>query len=284
MRQKIKKMLALIAVLSIGLPASAHDFEVDGLYYNIILNGTQTVEVTFQGGSYSEYSGEYTGDVVIPESVTYDGVTYSVVKINNEAFKGCSGLTSVSIGNSVTDIAFWAFVGCTNLSNVTIGNSVTSIGMAVFESCPNLMSIIVDEGNNTYDSRENCNAIIETGSNTLIKGCLSTVIPNSVVSIGDTSFSGLSTLTSIAIPNSVTSIETAAFSDCSGLTSLTIGNSVTSIDNAAFYGCSGLTSVILPDSVASIGDNAFYGCTGLTSVAIPDSVTNIGADAFMLCI
>ena len=187
--------------------------------------------------------------VTIPNSVT---------SIGQSAFSGCSGLTSVTIGNSVTSIGDYAFRGCSGLTNVTIPNSVTSIANGAFRGCSSLTSISVETGNTKYDSRNNCNAIIETASNKLIVGCKNTTIPNSVTSIGNYAFYG-----------------------CSGLTSATIGNSVTSIGNDAFNGCSGLTSVTIGNSVTSIGDWAFINCSGLTSVTIPNSVTSIGRDAFI---
>jgi len=142
---------------------------------------------------------------------------------------------------------------------------------------------MVENGNSKYDSRNNCNAIIETASNTLIAGCKNTIIPNSVTSIGECAFYGRSGLTSVTIPNSVTSIEAGAFWGCSGLTSITIPNSVTSIGYYAFSGCSGLTSVTIPNSVTSIGEYAFLNCSSLTSVTIGNSVTSIGENAFLGC-
>ena len=107
---------------------AAHDFTVDGIYYNITDATNKTVEVTYGGTSYSQYSNEYNGSVVIPESVTYYGTTYSVTTIGDEVFKICSGLTSVVIPNSVTSIGNSAFSGCYRLTSVVIPNSVTSIG------------------------------------------------------------------------------------------------------------------------------------------------------------
>ena len=166
---------------------------------------------------------------------------------------------------------------------ITILNSVTSIGYLAFRDCTGLTSIVVESGNTMYDSRNNCNAIIETATNTLIQGCKTTIIPNSVTSIGSSAFYGCTGLTSVTIPNSVTSIGDWAFHGCTGLASVTIPNSVTSIGVDAFSFCTGLASVTIPNSVTSIGVDAFSFCTGLTSVTIPNSVTSIGWGAFSGC-
>jgi len=160
---------------------------------------------------------------------------------------------------------------------------VTSIGAGVFNNCSGLTSMTVESGNATYDSRDNCNAIIETANNTLIAGCKNTIIPNTVTSIGNGAFMLCSGLTSVTIPNSVTSIGFSAFFGCPDLTSVTFGSAVTSIGGYAFENCSKLTSVTIPNSVTSIGDEAFYSCYGLTSVTIGNSVTSIGDGAFYNC-
>jgi len=263
----------------------------------------------------------------------------SLTGIDSYAFSGCTGLTSITIPNSVTSIRSSAFSDCSGLTSITIPNSVTNIVSNPFEGCNKLTSITVSNGNTKYDSRNNCNAIIETSSNMLIVGCKNTIIPNSVTSIrksafyhcygltsitipnsvtsiGNYAFSGCSDLSSIKvdnnnpkydsrnncdaiietstnrlitgckntiIPNSVTSIGDNTFYDCSSLTSITIPNSVTSIGNYAFYNCSGLTSITIPNSLTSIGNYAFYNCSGLTSITIPNSVTSIGNWAFYDC-
>ena len=211
-------------------------------------------------------------NTVIPNSVT---------SIGKGAFFGHQGLTSISIPSSVTKIDDYAFDGCLGLTSITIPNSVTSIGIEVFRDCSALTSIRVAEGNNKYDSRENCNAIIETASNTLISGCKRTVIPNSVTSIGRGAFFECTGLTSITIPNSVTSIGSEAFRYCKGLTSITIPSSVTSIGSNAFRDCKGLTSIAISNSVTSIDYNAFFGCSGLMSVHVGwDAPLGIGESIF----
>ena len=238
------------------------------------------------------------GEIIIPDGVT---------RINYEAFLYCSGLNSITIPESVTDIGFYAFKGCTSLASVTIPNSVTSIrqgafqgcsaltsiaipesvtsiGKSAFSDCFCLTSIVVDEGNTVYDNRNNCNAIIEKSSNTLLGGCQNTIIPNGVTSIGEGAFAGCIDMTSITIPNSVTIMCDFAFEGCSRLTSVTIPNSVTSIGGYTFRGCYSLTSVTIPDSVTSIGEEAFYGCSGLTSVTIaPSMADKINKNAFEGC-
>ena len=228
----------------------------------------------------------------------------SVTSIGSSAFYGCTGLTSINIPNSVTSIGNGAFSGCTGLTSIEIPNSVTSIGGSAFYGCTGLTSIKV-ENNPKYDSRNNCNAIIETETNALIVGCQNTIIPNSVTTIGDGTFNYCTGLTSINIPNSVTSIGSSAFMDCTALTSIEIPNSVTSIGNYAFSGCTGLTSltfhcksignwfnynykknitkVTIGDEVETIGSSAFSGFSGLTSIEIPNSVTSIGKMCFYGC-
>ena len=137
----------------------------------------------------------------------------------------------------MTSIGEYVFDECSGLTSVTIPNSVMSIGMGVFYNCSSLSSIKVESGNTKYDSRDNCNAIIETISNTLIAGCKNTTIPNSVTGIGENAFRNCLSLASVTIPNSVTSIGEYTFMDCFSLTLVNIPNSVTSIGRFAFANC-----------------------------------------------
>lgn len=266
--KKLKLALLLAITIMSGSKSLAHDIEVanaDGvtIYYNFN-NDQMELEVTYKGSDSS--SKAYAGKVVIPESVTYEGNTYAVTSIGEGAFWGCIGLTEMTIPNSVTSIGSYAFQACyEGLTELTIPNSVTSIGNGAFSHCRltsitipssvtsitgnpllccnNLEKITVESDNPKFDSRENCNAIIETNSNKLIAGFKSTIIPNSVTSIGENAFFSINGLTELTIPNSVISIGDDAFSYCSGLTELTIGNSVTSIGRSAFSGCSKLTTL-----------------------------------------
>lgn len=207
----------------------------------------------------------------------------SITNIEVEAFRECSGLTSVTIQNGIKSIRSLAFYLCVNLKSLTIPNSITDITPGAFQHCGNLNSVVVDNGNAKYDSRNDCNAIIETATNTMILGCKSTIIPNDVTCIGVSAFSECTNLTSLAIPNSVTNIERYAFMGCTGLLSITIPNSVKSIGEQAFMWCSNLIAVDIPNNMTIINSQVFRECTSLTSVTIPSNVSSIGWGAFYGC-
>ncbi len=260
--------------------ASAYDALIDGIYYNLNYSA-KTAEVTYA----NQYSANYSGNVTIPSTVTYNGLTYSVTSIGDDAFCYCTGLTEITIPNSVTLIGDFAFNWCTGLTEIIIPNSVTSIGSIAFQKCSGLTSV---------------------------------TIPNSVTSIGYCAFSDCSGLTSVTIPNSITEIEYGTFYNCSGLTSVTIPNSITSIGSYAFDGCTGLTEVHISDiaawcnisfvdsesnplyyahhlylndekitnlvilkDVTEIKNYAFYNCSDLASITFGNSVTTIGSSAFV---
>ena len=187
----------------------------------------------------------------------------------------------MDIPDGVTYIGDYAFSGCSGLTAVDIPDGVTTIGQFAFSSCSGLTSIKVESGNTKYDSRDNCNAIIETASNTLIQGCKNTTIPNSVTSIGSYAFYGCSSLTTVSIPNSVTSIGEGAFSGCNNLEKLEID--CTKIGDYWFMSITTLKVIAFGNSVKTIGNNAFHNCSALTSVSISSSVTSIGVEVFSYC-
>ena len=249
------------------------------------------------------------GDYAFSGCSTLTGIDIpsGVGVVGDFAFRSCTALRSVTIPEVVTSIGASAFFECSSLKRVDIPSTVESIGGFAFERCPAMLGMTVSDGNPAYDSRDSCNAIIETATGTLVAGCMNTVIPETVTRIGDNAFSGCfmltkavlpksieaignyafmgcTSLSSINIPPTVTFIGEAAFSGCSALSALDIPNSVTAIGQGAFVGCSSLESIRLPKSVTAIGDYEFYRCTMLKEINIPNTVTTIGASAFRGCL
>ena len=271
MKTLIKKIaLACLSFLAASV-ASANSFEYEGAYYHIISSTDLTCEITYKE-PFKE-TETYIGDIVIPETVDYNGNVYKVVGIDNYAFYNCSGLTSITIPEGVTSIGYHAFYNCSGLTSITIPEGVTSIREYTFFNCSGLTSITIPEGVTSIGQQafKYCSSLT------------SITIPEGVTSIGQQAFEYCSSLTSITIPEGVTSIREYTFSDCSALTSITIPEGVTSIGERAFFWCSSLTSITIPESVTSIGYDAFYHCSSLTSITIPEGVTSIGNGAFEYC-
>ena len=197
------------------------------------------------------------------DSLTDVDIPNSVTVIGESAFCG-TGLTSVTIPNSVVTIGRYAFSN-TGLTSVIIPNSVTNLGIIPFNRCTNLNCLIVDDANPKYDSRDNCNAIVETETNCLLFGCKSTFIPNSITSIQELAFADCEGLESIQIPNSVTSIGYSVFQNCKNLTSVTLPNSIDCI-MSSFFENSGICSIVIPPKVSQIGLSAFDGCYYLEEI------------------
>ena len=262
----MKKLFTLLFALVATTALWAYDFEVNGIYYNILTDKTNEVEVTHG-------SSKYTGSVTIPTTVAHNGTTYSVTSIGREAFHSCSKVTSVDIPTSVKTIGNGAFNSCSGLTSMLIPKNVESIGEWAFYSCKGLESITIP---NSVKSAEK-------GAFAYCSGLTSIAISNSLTNIGEMMFQNCTSLASITIPNSVKSIGRQAFEKCVSLTSVVIPNSVTTIGNQAFYNCVGLNSISIGNSVNSIGGGAFNGCSGLTSVTIPNSIESIGDWAFYSC-
>ena len=337
---------------NIRLPAGS-EFIIDGINYKITEIGSSVAVAA---------GGEYSGEIVIPDSITYENITYNVTSISDNAFDTCRDITSITMPNGITTIGERAFARCSGLTSITIPNSVKTIGLSAFSECsgltyidiPNsvttidysafsdcigltsitipesvsrivspilngcngLISIAVAEGNTIYDSRNNCNAIIETATNSLIEGCQNTIIPSDITCIESRAFGYCKNLTSINIPNSITTIKSEAFAHCSGLTSIYIPENTTIIENNILEGCSGLVSIVvadgntmydsrnncnaiietatntllsgcqttvIPSDIVSIAEKAFANNSNLTTIDIPDNITEIGSYAFYGC-
>ena len=307
-RKHLSTLLATLLLATLSHSALAYDFMVDGLCYNKNSDGT-TVTVTYQRtdgtGQGNGYYSSLSGDITIPATVTYGGKTFTVTAIDRRAFYDCSSLTSVSISNTVKTIGENAFFWCSGLTSITIPNSVMTIGRAVFGRCHGITSMKVESGNTTFDSRDDCNAIIETTTNKLVSGCKNSIIPNSVTSIGAYAFHGCSPK-NITIPNSVDSIYSYAFYECS-MVSIVIGESVSYMGKYAIEFCYQLETVewnarktndftqspfiysrkvstfILGDKVAIIPAYLCSGVSSITDISVGKSVVKFGTSAFNGC-
>lgn len=198
-------------------------------------------------------------------------------------FQGCTSLTEFHFSNSVHTIKPSSFFGCEKIRSIFIPASVHSISPTAFADCTAIDSIIVDKNNPTYDSRENCNMIIDSFLNKVIIGCKASVIPNTVSIIGECAFANCGSLVNIQLPNSIVRIESCAFHNCSNLISIAIPDSVSEIAEGVFDGCHALSSVRLPQSISKISDRMFAYCKSLTTVEIPNSISYIGKNAFRCC-
>ena len=239
-------------MMLLPLVASADAVEINGIYYNLV-SKIQEAEVTSN-------PNKYTGNVVIPEKVTYENVEYSVTSIGDAAFYGCSGLTSVTIPGSVTSIGESAFGACKKLTSVYISDITAWCN--------------IDFSTESSNPLSNAHLYL---NNSEVKDL---VIPDGVITIKKRAFYGCQYIESVIIPNSVTSIGGNAFASCSSLSSLTIGENVTSIGGGAFQSCRPLTSVVIPNSVKKIRGLAFFHCTSLNTIVIGCNVDEIGTNAF----
>ena len=249
---------------------------IGDLYYT--LNSNAKTASVIKG----EYKGYYSGDIIIPDTIIYDGNTYIVNTISEFAFDQCIELTSIKLGKNITTIEMAAFRDCSALKEIVIPTSVNFIDLYAFDSCSGLEKIVVEEGNNNYDSRENCNAIIHSQTNAILWGCKNTVIPKSVTSIESFAFAKCINLNTIVISNSVKTIAQGAFAFCINLESVKLSEILEFIDISVFSDCEKLSSIDLPENITAIKEGAFYN-SGLKEITIPNQCNLISIQAFSNC-
>ena len=302
-----------IALLKEG---SGNDFS-GGEQREIVLNGikyrlniSKTAEVL---------KNDYSGDIVIPETVTYNNITYKITSLGESCFEGCSNLTSINLPSSITSLGSSCFSGCSSLTSINLPSNITSLGSSCFGGCSNLTSINLPSsitslgdycfsGCSSLTSIElpsgitffgrrcffNCGNLksvyLADGITSLGESCFegcsnltSINLPSSITSLGSSCFEGCSNLTSINLPSSITSLGSSCFSRCSSLTSINLPSDITSLGNGCFYGCSSLISISLPSGITSLGKGCFYGCSSLTSISLPDGLTSLGKWCFDGC-
>ena len=239
--------IILLSVLLLFIPfwADAFDFEVNGIYYNIISKEAKTCEVTYR----DQISSHYYGDVILKEEAKYQGVTYKVTRIKSNAFYGQNRLSSIIIPNSISTIGEYAFYECLALKSITFPDNLEMIGQYAFYYCNQLKTV---------------------------------KLPNSVKSIGCFAFGQCERLEEITIPNSLQTIEHGTFYNCYALTSVELPNSMTTIGARSFSGCKNLVSVSMPQRLESIGESAFEE-TKIEAVILPSTVEIIENGAFSIC-
>ena len=263
----MKKGILILFVLALSPFVSlfAYDCEIDGIYYNRL--SADELEVT-----YKNLSSSYTGDVIVPETVTYRDKVFKVTKISSFAFQGCKGLKSVSLPEGITDLPNYSFSGCSSLTSISIPTTVSSIGESVFDGCTSLIDIVLPENVSNIESYafQNCQALQTIN------------IPEGVTTISKYVFSGCSNLTSISLPDSLYKIESFAFENCSSLITINLPQGIKAIGTNLFENCTSLTSITLPAEFR-ITARSFAGCKNLSSIVFPAELTSIGEYAFSGC-
>lgn len=300
-------ILALVLLVTSSLHADQYyDFCVDGIFYNILESNSE-VEVT--DSYYNTYGNPWGGPAIqIPETVEYMKRTFTVTAIGKEAFmcvngrhNTCAGvylpktikrigekafysfyLYDIDLPDGLESIGEQAFVD-TKLTSITIPSSVKEIGIGAFRGIVSLANIQVEGDNAIYDSRDNCNAIIETNTNTIIAGCANTMVPSNIKHLADWAFAH-SQFEEVSLPNGIESIGASCFSNCDKLKHLDIPSSVTSIGEDAFFACKRIESIMLPLDITKINKGTFEFCEQLKSIEIPISVRSLGKVCFDGCI
>lgn len=266
-------LIALFANMSIAMNAGIIEVQIGDFKANL--------EYVSKRAELKEYIGSAT-EVAIPASLSYNGEEYTVTSLGSYCFWGTNDVVTVTIPSTVTSISQNCF-SCSSLQKLTIPSSVTSLGENFIFGCSALEELSVEPGNTVYDSRDNCNAVIETATNVMLKGCKTTVIPGTVTSLGVKCFI-FSSIETITIPESVTSIGNSCFGHCDNLKSVIMSNSVKSMGDECFSDCESLETVTLSSSLTKIGFCCFQNCYALKSINIPEAVTSFVSGCFSSCI
>lgn len=288
---------AILAIVVAGLLISqrnsdCHDFECNGIYYRIVDDISDIVKVTYKGKDWESYDHEYSGTVVIPDSLTYRNRTYRVTEIDDYAFSGCSEMTSVSIPASVWYIGREAFSGCEALKEIHISNLSAWCEMSFYD--------VLDDAGDTP---------LHYASELYLDGELITdlVVPEDVTEIGAHAFEGYEKLKSVVLHNSIYAIHKSAFLNCTHITDINFPDSLFYIGPYAFNGTAWYenkpdgevyigkllykykgemphnSNIVVKDGTETICESAFDGCTGLTSITLPSSLKHIHNYAFAGC-
>lgn len=292
------RLTLILTLLLFSVWAIAQEAEINGVFYNFD-KSLKTASVTFKGLYADSYDNEYSGNVIIPTSVEYNGVKYNVTKIENNAFYKCSTLSSITIPEGVTEIGYNSFYMCGSLATVTMPVSTTSIKDYAFYSCSNLTSITIPEnvtmiGSRAFMNCENLSEVIFNAKSCVTKSAaddgvqiftncnkLTTItFGNNVTELPDHLFESCIGISDIAMPENIKTIGSYTFSHCTNLVNVTLPKDLTSINSDAFSYCSNLTKINIPKNVSSIGSRAFEHCINLNNINIPQNANNINMSTF----
>lgn len=271
-----RSLLLVVMFLPVVFTSGRNTF-TDGMFQYKVWSYVGNVEVedsavTITSIDRSKLAGPFYGkELVIPATVVHNGYRYKVEAIGDCAFAGCNDFERVVISEGIEWIEGSAFNSCNNLQSVFIPSTVSLIESNPFTNCLNLKEIIVDEKNTIFNSRNSCNAIIETASGKLVAGCYTTKIPESVKILGHCAFKGCLKLEHMSLPEGITELEWGVFKDCANLISVHLPHSLEKIDGSAlFYNCTRLKSVHIPENVSAFVEDGtlFGGCISLDSVTV----------------
>jgi hypothetical protein len=278
-------------------------YEVKNRFEPIQFNSRNLIDISKDALKYNTYVQEFAFDEC--RNLKKIKLSDRTLTIGKHAFHNCRNLEEIDLGEKVIEIVMYAFNSCSKLKNIKLPETLKTLGKGAFYNCPSLTdlyipsnlesiatgcfdncafkTIKVSPNNTVFDSRNNCNAIIESSSNTIIKGSSSTVIPNTIISIGSKAFYNNQGIVSLTIPDSVTSINENAFSICSNLCEINLPQNLTFIGEDAFSGCTSLTKIEIPKLVTILRDSCFVGCTSLKTVILGENISKLYEGCFQRC-